>query len=522
MEEGIEKKKDSIKKKFSSLIKDNYDKILIVLLIVAFVIRLLIFIKTMNQPLWWDEGDYLSAAKKWGLGLNIRDMWYYRRGFLWPAIGAVFFKLGLGEIGIRFFTVLLSTGLVALSYSVIAKMFDKKTALLVSVGIIFSWISLFCTSRILTEIPATFLLFIALLFFWKGYVLKEGNKFLYLFGIFYALSLLIRFQFAMFAFPFFIFIFTREKFKFVRNKHIWITVGLAFAVLIPFFIMYWTHYGNIFTDILSHYFGVQGVSNNTGYLERTSATLFSYFKDLPYMLTKSIFVLFIIGIFLFFQDMIFGIDKIFKNEEVQKKLFVFLWIVVTFLVLGYITDYVEQRYILPTLPFIFLIAVSPLIKLGDILNKHYTKVSKKTAYILSVLVLLLLLIVSLGSIQSNYSWANSLIDTKLPSYSEIQQAGLWIKENSNPTDVIISQSYPQITYYAERSTYSPNYRGTGINGLEEMVNELKPRYYMLSAIERSEDWTYTYPQNASNLVPVWIYPQDSQQPSIIIYKFIYS
>jgi len=522
MEEDLEKRKNKLKNKLFSWVKDNYDKVLIILLIVAFVIRILIFLKTANQPLWWDEGDYLSAAKKWGLGLNIRDMWYYRRGFLWPAVSAIFFTLGLGEIGLRFFTVLLSTGLVALSYFIIAKMFDKKTALLVSIGMAFSWISLFCTSRILTEIPATILLLLSLLFFWKGYVLKQGNKFLYFFGVLYALSLLVRFQFSMFAFPFLVFIFTREKFKFLKNKHIWITVGLVFVVLLPFFIMYWTHYGNIFTDILSHYFGVQGVSNNAGYLERTSATLFNYFKDLPYMLTKSIFVLFILGVFLFFQDMIFGIDKIFKNEDIQKKLFVFLWIVVSFLVLGYITDYVEQRYILPTLPFIFLVAISPLIKLGDILNKYYQKISKRTAYILSVLVLLLLLIFSFGNIQSNYSWANSLIDMKLSSYSEIRQAGLWIKDNSNPEDVIISQSYPQITYYAERSTYSPNYKGTGISGLEEMINELKPKYYMLSAIERSEDWTYTYPQNNSDLVPVWIYPQDSQQPSLIIYEFKYS
>jgi 4-amino-4-deoxy-L-arabinose transferase-like glycosyltransferase len=211
-EKEIEKRKDSIKKKFSSWIKDNCDKVLIALLVISFIIRILIFIKTMNQPLWWDEADYLSAAKKWGIGINVGDIWYYRRGFLWPLIGALFFKLGIGEISMRFLVVLLSTGTVALSYFVIAKMFDKKSALLVSIGIAFSWISLFFTGRVLTDIPGTFVLLLALLFFWKGYVLKEGNRYLYLFGLFYALALLVRFQFAMFAIPILIFIFTREKF----------------------------------------------------------------------------------------------------------------------------------------------------------------------------------------------------------------------------------------------------------------------------------------------------------------------
>lgn len=522
MEEDIEKRKNSIKKKLSSMIKDNYDKIFIILLIVAFIIRFLIFLKTAHQPLWWDEGDYFSTAKEWGLGLNLGNIWYYRRGFLWALISAVFFKFGLGEIGVRFLVMLMSTSIVAFSYFIISKMFDKKSAILVALGVLFSWVSLFFTGRILTDIPAAFFLLLALLFFWKGYVLKEGNKFLYLFGVFYALSLLTRFQFAMFALPFLVFIFTREKFKFVRNKHLWITFGLAFAVLLPFFVLYWMHYGNIFTDILSHYFGVSGISNTAPNV-RTISTIFDYFKDLPYILTKSILVLFVIGIFIFFQNMFLGIDKIFKNEEVQKKFFIFLWVVVPFLVLGYITQYVEHRYILSTLPFLFLIAATPIVKAGNLINKHYPKISKKVIYALSMIFLLLLLIISFGSGNpSNYSWSNSLIDNKLNSYLEIQQAGLWMKENSNPEDIIISVSRPQITYYSERTTYSPNQKGTDAKGLEEMVNELKPKYYMLSAIERGEDWTYTYPQNNSNLIPVWIYPLDSQQPTVIIYEFKYS
>ncbi len=520
-EKDIEKR--TLKKKFSSLINDNYDKIFIIILIAAFIIRLLIFLKTMNQPLWWDEADYLSAAKKWGLGLNIGDIWYYRRGFLWPLIGAAFFKLGIGEIAMRFLVVLLSTGVVAFSYFLIAKMFDKKSALLVSLGVLFSWISLFFTGRVLTDIPATCFLLLALLFFWKGYVLKEGNKFLYLFGVFYALSLLIRFQFVMFFLPILIFVFTREKFKFIKNKHLWITLGIIFAILLPHFVLYWMHYGNVFTDILSHYFGVSGVSN-TEARQTTVSALFNYFKNMPYILTNSIFVLFLMGIFVFFQDMFLGIDKLFKNEEIQKKFFIFLWIVIPFLILGYITDWVEQRYVLSILPFLLLIAVSPLIKLGNLLNKHYSKISKRTGYIFSTIVLLLLLIISLGStVPSNYSFGNSLIDNKITSYSEIQQAGLWIKNNSNATDVVVTQSRPQIVYYAERTVQSPDPKiFENESYFENMTRELRPRYLVLSVYEQSPDWVYAYPQNnPDKLVPVQAYSKDNK-PIVVIYQFKYS
>jgi len=520
MEEDIEKRKKGLKSKLFSWVRDNYDKLFIVILIAAFIIRLLIFIKTMHQPLWWDEADYFATAKKWGLGLNIGDIWYYRRGFLWALIGAAFFKLDLGEIGVRFLVVLMSTATVLLSYFIIAKMFNKKLAILVSLGMLFSWVSLFFTGRILTDIPATFFLLLALLFFWKGYVLKEGNKFLYLFGVFFALSLLTRFQMAMFAFPFLVFILLKEKGKVVKNKHLWITFALFIAVLLPFFVMYWTHYGNIFTDILGHYFGVKGVAETGAYTERTVSTLFSYFKDLPYILTTSIFVLFIIGVFIFFQDMFLGFDKIFKNEEIQKKFFVFLWIIVPFLVLGYITQLVEHRYVLATLPFLFLMASVSVTKIGDLISKNSQKISKKTIFVFSVIILVLLLIISFGAnAPSNYSFSNTMIDSKLTSYVEVQQAGEWMKQNSEPTDIIISESRPQITYYSERTTYGLGQLGPNETAFEENMSRIKPKYLMLSSFEYHENWAYTYPErHNSTLVPVQAYYQN-EQPVVVIYRY---
>ena len=518
MEEDIEKRKNRLKSKLFSWVNSNYDKLFIIILIAAFFLRLIIFIKTMNQPLWWDEGDYFATAKNWGLGLNIGDIWYYRRGFLWALIGAIFFKLDLGEVGIRFLVLLMSTSIVALSYFVIAKMFNKKTAILVALGVLLSWVPLFFTGRILTDIPATFFLLLALLFFWKGYVLKEGNKFLYLFGVFYALSLLTRFQFAMFALPFLVFILLREKSKIVKNKHLWITLGIMFAILLPFFVMYWMHYGNIFTDILSHYFGVSGVSSTTP-TPRTASTLFAYFNDLPYILTKSIFFLFIFGVFFFFLDMFLGIDKIFKNEEIQKKFFIFLWIITPFLVLGYITQVVEHRYILSTLPFLFLIASVSITKIGNWINKRYSNISKKTIFVFSVIILLFLLIVSFGTnFVSNYSFSNSMINDKLTSYSEVQSAGIWMKQNSEPTDIIISESRPQITYYSERTTYGLGQLSSNETEFEENMSRIKPKYLMLSIFEFHEQWAYAYPtKHNSTMTPVQAYYR-AEKPVVVIYQ----
>lgn len=513
----IEKRKNSLKKRFSSWIQDNYDKLFLGILAISFIINIIIFIKTMHQPLWWDEADYLSAAKKWGLGINVGDIWYYRRGFLWPLIGAVFYKLGIGEIGIRFLEVFFSTGIVAASYFLIKEMFDKKRAVLVSLLVAFSWIIFFFTGRLLTDIPSTFFLLVSLFFFWKGYVLKKGNKFLYLFGLFFALAVLTRMQILMFVPAFLAIIFVKEKFKFVKNKQLWITLGIFLVLFTPQIVLYSLHYGNPIIDILGRYFGVQGASS---YLSKTTTTLLDYFKNLPYILGgqlvwgKILFFTFIAGIFIFFFNMILGFDKLFKNEEIQKKFFIFLWIVIPLLALGYITIYVEQRYALPCLTFLFLILVSPISKLGEYLEKN-TKLNKKIIFMLVFAIVIVILIPSV-------IWGNQLTESKKDSYLEIMQAGEWIKEHSNSTDLIMTQSRPQIVYYAERSVQSPApeiFENQTV--FENTVRELSPKYLVLSVYEKSPDWLYNYPsQHPEKLVPVQVY-QQNEQPVVIVYQFKY-
>ena len=122
----INERKSKIQKFLFSWVKDNYDKYFLLILSIAFILRFWIFLKTMNQPLWWDEADYMSAAKRLGLGLDIRDIWYYRRGFLFPLIAAPFFTPGIGEIGIRFLEALFSTGFILVSYLFLTRLVSKK------------------------------------------------------------------------------------------------------------------------------------------------------------------------------------------------------------------------------------------------------------------------------------------------------------------------------------------------------------------------------------------------------------
>ena len=535
----IKERGGRLKTKLFGWVKDNYDKLFLVILILAFIIRLWIFFKTKDQTLWWDAADYLATAKRWaGVNFNLIDMWYYRRGFFWPLFGAIFFKLGLGELGIRFFIVLFSTGIIAVSYFLIKEMFNKKLALLVSLGLTFSWIYLFFSGRPLTNIPATFFLLTSVLFFWKGYVLKEGKKFIYFFGLFFALACLTRMQYLMFAIPILALVFTQEKFKFLKNKHLWIAVGIFLIIFVPQLIMHWQHFGNPILDLTNYYLGIEGISQTgqVGVQLAKTSDLFVYFTNLPYLLDGNpnantrtinslftispIYILFIIGFFYFFADLFLGFDKIFKNKEIQKKFFIFIWIISTFLFLGYMTPHLEQRYMMQTLPFLFLIAVYPLKIINNFLIKQF-KLKESNRIILLILLLTLLLI-------PNFLFANSLIESKKTSFMEVKLAGEWIKENSNPEDLIVSNSLPQIAYYSERSTYPYDlaYRRDIHHGNEtdfdEFVESKKPRYLILSNLEPHEDWALQLPvKYPESLIPVQVYTQ-GEQPVLVIYEFNYS
>jgi len=95
---------------------------------------------------------------------------------------------------------------------------------------------------------------------------------------------------------------------------------------------------------------------------------------------------------------------------------------------------------------------------------------------------------------------------------------MWMKQNSEPTDIIISESRPQITYYSERTTYGLSQLGPNETAFEENLSRIKPKYLMLSVFEGHEQWMYAYPQNHnSTMTPVQAYYQ-AEKPVVVIYQ----
>jgi len=513
VDEIIKKRKERIVGTVKDFIKNN--KTLMILLLIDLVIKIYFLWITKNQPIWWDAGAYLGTAKRWaGIG-NLSDVWYYRRGFLFPLICSLFYGIGFGEIGIRIAIVFASVGFLLVSYLLISEMINKRLAIYTVAAMIGSWVILFFSMRPLTYMPSPLILFIALLFFWKGYMKEQGNHYIYLFALFFAFSVFMRMQNLMFAPVFLIAVILKDKWRFIIDKRWWVCLFIFGLVIAPVLVIYSQHYGNPVTDITSYYLGIG--KSDLGVEKKTTSYPFAYFKDIPYQLfgssmnniTGNLLIMLIVGSIMFFGEILLGINFIFKNKKIQTKLFIFMWIVVFYILMGHLSgDAIFQGYIIPAIPFLFMLFSFPFFTI----EKNY-KIKLMPLFLLVIIV-------------PNMMWAGEIINIKLDSYGEIKSAGDWIREHSNINDIVISSSYPQIAYYSERKTYPFGVAGEipedkiprNESEFHQYVLEEKPRYIVLSAIQRSEDWAYNYPIKHKESWQVVNILNKGEQPILAIYE----
>ena len=88
-----------------SWLKDPYNLLFVLLMVFTIVFRLYYFSMTMNQPTWWDEGDYLAVGKEIALPSPERTEWWGHfagmRPPLMPLVWALFIKFGIGTLPIN-------------------------------------------------------------------------------------------------------------------------------------------------------------------------------------------------------------------------------------------------------------------------------------------------------------------------------------------------------------------------------------------------------------------------------------
>lgn len=486
--------------KIKEFLKNNLPIILILLF--GFVIRLYYVILTKNQATWWDESEYISVGLHWFF--NIPYELNPQRPPLLSLLEGIILYLGGTEFLLKIILELIpSTLLILISYFIVKEMYNKKLALLVAFLISIFWLILFNTVRLHADVLLLLFSYLAVYYFWKGYIKKEKNYYVWLIGVFIALAFLIKLTAGLFGIIFLTFLIFTERFKFLKNKHLWISIILMFLLILPYLI--WQN--NVFGSYTAFFSGSHVLSNPSG-ITSYKPIGWHVLNFIPWMLNTPYFILFLIGLITLYT-LFLSLDLIIKNKSNEKynDLFIFIWILITLIYFVFLERDAEDRWLLPiALPLLILVGKG-LYFIYDLIKKYQKNIAITFFFVL----------ILLGA-YFQLARANELINAKIDSYKEVKDASLWIKDNSNPQDIIFSKSSTQMTYYAQRQVLG---FGGNETQFKEEVKQYKPKYIVFSVFE-PHGATLAYPEkfkNSLELVKAYFADVAQTQPILIVYKF---
>jgi len=501
---------DKRKEKIKLWLKNPYNLALIGIMLLAFIIRLYYFFLTKDQALWWDEAEYMLKARAIFKGTPLTGLAPFREVLI-PYIWAFFYAVGNSEIMVRLLQVLISTFTVFMTYLVGKQLFDRRVGLVSALFISTFSIQLFFTNRILTYLwtPLIYLSVISL--FLKG--LEGKNKPLYLSASLLALGIVAYFNTIFLAFLLFIFLVFTEKTKLFKEKR-WIVFFIVFILtLLPFLIYYFVTAG----VPLPRFIQVQMVQDRT--FDNKILPFAQWFGFIPQIIRSvgdpsylgfPLFFFLLIGLYSLFE-VVMSFDIFIKSKpaKLTNNFLLWLWILVPLVSLSAIiiilnsTDFYDA-FLMPIFPGLAIASSLGFLFLYDYTKKYSPNIIK----LFSAIIIVFALFTSL-------SYANGMILNKVSSYDSLKQAGLWLKENTNAGDNILTDALPEITYYSERATY-PAPRTE--DNMSAAINESHPLFFVLSAYEAPVMWSRDYAQrHPEKVTPVIGFPTNQNPTTIILW-----
>ncbi len=489
----LEKRIDKIKEWF----KNPYNLGLFLIILASIIIRIYYFILTKNQPIWWDEAEYLNIARRWAFGIDFK--FDAVRPVLFSFITAIFLKISNSEFLPRVFILILSVFSVYGAYLCGKEFYNKRIGLLTAIFISFFYLNLFFTFRLIVDIPSLAFFTFSMLLFYK-YFKTGSNKALYWATVMIAIGTLFKQSTGFLFFGVLIYFLITEKLNFLKKKELWIAGFIFILILSPYIIWgYFEYNGFVLTK------GPALVTPENP-LTRGIEGIKGYFGLFPTYFSWPILILFFLGL-ISMHKLFLGFDILIKkgNPDLKKEFFLLLMFLVPIILASFTINHNEDRYIINAMPAFFIIT-------SLFINNFYEFVKKKNK-IFAVLIILVILFFALSfQIKST----DNLIKGKVNSYSQIRDAGLWIKENSEPENLIISSSAYQVMYYSKRkSILFPLTK-------EEYENDTlskNPKYFMISIFEGSPDWVNSYPQENNYTVSYIIFMDpEKTKPMVIVYE----
>jgi len=486
----------------------NSNLILIGILIFALIIRLKYL--TINQAVWYDEAEYLASAKAWAFGTPYEL--HFVRPVLLPFIFSIFYKLGGSELVFRTIILIFSITGIFFTYLIGKKLFDKWIALIATFILSFFYVHIFYTARLLTDLPSMTLWLISVWLFLNGYIESKSKFYLWVFGLFVILGILMKFPFGLIGLVILIYLFVTERFKFMKNKNLWIAVFIGILIFIPYGLWYYNSYNKLPLIGAAEFYS--SVNYFKVYLLQIIPLVLQspipFIHDLFPKFGNFLIIFSIVGIIGSLFNLIVGHDLVKKDNRLKSYLFTLLWFIIPFIYFSYFAGQApEDRYLFYSYPALFYL-------IGVVIVWIYNRM-KMTNFWSGIITLIIVLLILISASVQNLKTADNIINAKASSYIQFRQSGEWIKENTGLSEKILAAGGPQLSYYSEREiVYWPSKK----EDFERLLHEDKSiKYIILSRLEGSPEWSYTWPQeNPDKIVPVQAYIDSEQRPMLIIYE----
>lgn len=469
------------------------NKRLTLILCLAFAIELYFFSVSVSnhQTEWWDSTEYLLKAKSMAFGTPSTGFAAHRE--VVPAlIWYPFFKLGVGEIGIRVFMALLGLFGVYLAYLTGKEVYNENVGLITSFLMSTFYLYYFYMNRLTMYVFAPVLFMAALYFFWR-YHKGKGTRNIYVSFIIIALGITIYYNTAFALFIIGAYLFTINR-KFFKDKHIWFAGIVAILTLMPYFIYSQLTFGFPLPRLAET--ARAAAAEGGGSLWHS---LTAYPKLLPSMLQLPLFIMLIIGLILMYK-LILGFDMVIKGklEEQRPNLFAVYWIIIPLVLYSWtVASLAGGMVVMPE--YIMIIFPAIFMAIGNALMIIHEKIATKTKAFAGLLVSVVLIISMIMQMNMLFMTTQS----KLGSFAEIQEASQIIKQNTAPTDYVATASVPQVVYYSERDVIGISVEET-IDQFRAKVAQYKPVTLLWSRYEPHPAWINEYIQTTNmSIIKMW-------------------
>ncbi len=457
----------------------KYGEIITLIGIVLFASVIELRSLSHEHTLWWDEAEYLSYARSIVSEppYEMSDL----RAVLLPLVLSrwYMFSHDLHFLYSFLFIVYIATAI--LVYLTIKKISNKKLAFITTLLFISSKLTIVMGHRFLTDMPSLALTLASI------YFLKKDKRWV---GLFLGLAIATRFTTAALLPIILVYYWSKGDRK--LEDYDWLLyLLLGYSPMMLYDII---KFGSPLHSIISFItFNVRGQNDPLFFIKQTPSIL----GYLPTTFISSILSLFPLIAF------VIGLLSLFTRKISKEELVVYTYSIVIYVMYSVASFVQDVRFVLPAVPFLFLITAKGIVIIANSLKKS------KTYYILLGVLILMPLYFNITYLENNLT--STLNSSYIP-----QQMGELIKNHTPEDSRIVTNSPPLICYYSERKVMQ--FPDTINQLINIMKNDTTTNVLAISSTGRIPSY-YDAIVDSEYFIPIEVYLDEKNLTDGVIFLF---